>query len=69
VAVVPEFQQKGIGTIIMKEIVERLSRCNIILYAAPGKEDFYRKVGLRKMKTGMALFRKAEAMKERGFTE
>ena len=69
VAVVPEFQQKGVGTIIMKEILERLSACNIILYAAPGKEDFYRKLGLRKMKTGMALFRKAAAMRERGFTD
>jgi len=69
VAVVPEFQEKGIGTVIMKKVLERLSGCNIILYAAPGKEEFYRKMGLRKMKTGMALFRKAAAMTEKGFTE
>ncbi|MGV8057279.1 MAG: GNAT family N-acetyltransferase [Smithellaceae bacterium] len=69
VAIVPEFQKKGIGTIIMKKIMERLSGCNIILYAAPGKEEFYKKLELRKMKTGMALFRNPEKMKERGFTE
>jgi len=69
VAVVPEFQEKGIGTIIMKKILERLSGCNVILYASPGKEEFYQKMGLRKMKTGMALFRKAAAMTEKGFTE
>ena len=69
VAVVPEFQKKGIGTLIMKKILERVSGCNVILYAAPGKEEFYRTLGLRKMKTGMALFLKAERMKERGFTE
>lgn len=69
VAVVPEFQEKGIGTVIMKKILERLSECNVILYASPGKEGFYRKMGLRKMKTGMALFRKAAAMAEKGFTE
>jgi GNAT superfamily N-acetyltransferase len=69
VAVIPEFQKKGIGTTIMKNILAQLSQCNVILYAAPGKEDFYRTLGLRKMKTGMALFGKAEEMREKGFTE
>ena len=69
VAVIPEFQKKGIGTTIIKSILDRLSQCNIILYASPGKEEFYRTLGLRKMRTGMALFRKAEEMKEEGFTE
>jgi hypothetical protein len=35
----------------------------------PGKEDFYRKLGFRKMQTGMAVFKNAENMKLRGFTE
>jgi ribosomal protein S18 acetylase RimI-like enzyme len=69
VAVVPEFQKMGIGKMIMEKIMERLQGCNIILYARPGKEEFYRKLGLRKMKTGMALFRNPEKMAERGFTE
>jgi ribosomal protein S18 acetylase RimI-like enzyme len=69
VAVVPEFQKMGIGRMIMEKILERLSGCNVILYASPGKEDFYRKLGLRKMKTGMALFRNPEKMAGRGFTE
>jgi len=69
VAVIPEFQNKGIGTTIIKNILDRVSQCNVILYASPGKEEFYRKLGLRKMKTGMALFRKADEMKEKGFTD
>jgi ribosomal protein S18 acetylase RimI-like enzyme len=69
VAIIPEFQKKGIGTKIIKKILERLPRCNIILYAAPGKEEFYKTLELRKMKTGMALFRNPEKMKERGLTE
>jgi len=69
VAVIPEFQNRGMGKMIMEKIMERLSGCNIILYAAPGKEAFYRKLGLRKMKTGMALFRNPEEMKQRGFTD
>ncbi len=69
VAVAPEFQRKGIGTIIMKKILERLPECNIILYATPGKEAFYEALNFRKMKTGMACFRNSEKMKEKGFTE
>jgi ribosomal protein S18 acetylase RimI-like enzyme len=69
VAVVPEFQKMGVGRMIMEKILERLKGCNIILYARPGKEGFYRKLGLRNMKTGMALFKNPERMKERGFTD
>ncbi|MFH0995737.1 MAG: GNAT family N-acetyltransferase [Pseudomonadota bacterium] len=69
VAVVPEFQKKGLGTTIIKHILAGLSHCNVILYASPGKEGFYKTLGMRKMKTGMALFLKAEEKKERGFTE
>jgi ribosomal protein S18 acetylase RimI-like enzyme len=69
VAILPEYQAQGIGTIIIKTIMDKLSDCNFILYAAPEKEEFYQTLGFRKMKTGMALFRKAEQMKERGFTE
>lgn len=69
VAVLPEFQKRGIGTAIMKNILERLSSCNFILYASPGKEEFYKTLGLRKMLTGMALFQNADQMKRKGFTE
>ena len=69
VAVVPEYQRKGIGSIIMKNILGKLSHCNIILYASPGKEEFYETLKFRKMKTGMALFKNSDAMASRGFTE
>lgn len=68
-AVLPEFQGQGIGTKIMNAILSRLAQCNVILYASPGKEGFYQKHGFRKMKTGMAYFKKSVAMRERGFTE
>ena len=68
-AVVPEFQRQGIGAKIMRAILDRLPGCNVILYASPGKEDFYRKLGLRQMKTGMARFQNPDAMAKIGFTE
>jgi ribosomal protein S18 acetylase RimI-like enzyme len=69
VAVLPECQGKGIGKRIVKSLLGRLSACNVILYAAPGKEEFYQTLGFRKMKTGMALFKSAGRMTEKGFTE
>lgn len=68
-AVMPVFQGKGIGAKIMQAILSRISHCNIMLYAAPGKEGFYEKYGFRRMKTGMARFTDAARMKEHGFTE
>jgi len=69
VAVWPSFQGKGVGTLILDTLVEHCPHCNITLYASPGKEGFYEKHAFRKMKTGMALFRDAEKMKAKGFTE
>lgn len=68
-AVLPEYQGQGVGTTIMQHILRRVAHCNAILYASPGKEGFYQKHGFRKMKTGMALFKKGAAMQERGFTD
>ncbi|WMJ76892.1 MULTISPECIES: GNAT family N-acetyltransferase [unclassified Sedimentibacter] len=69
VAVLPEYQGKGIGRILIENITNKFPGCNFILYSNPGKEDFYRKFGFRIMKTGMAKFVKADRMEERGFTE
>ena len=57
VAVHPDRQGLGIG----REVVTRLIALSkghrkIILYAAPGKEAFYRKLGFRRMATAMAIF-------------
>ena len=57
IAVHPEYQGRGIG----KDIVLRLRDLSkghrkIILYAAPGKEPFYLKLGFKRMLTAMAIF-------------
>lgn len=61
VAVHPDYQGRGLG----KAIIGRLrdasaSHRKIILYANPGKEGFYRKLGFLPMKTAMAIFRNRE---------
>lgn len=69
VAVLPEYQGKNLGRTIVNSIVKCIPQCNCILYAAPGKENFYKKLNFRKMRTGMALFCNAERMQEKGFIE
>ena len=64
VAVLPEAQGKGVGTIIMQTILDRLPNCNLILYATPGMEGFYKSLGFGFMKTGMAVFTTPQAMEK-----
>jgi ribosomal protein S18 acetylase RimI-like enzyme len=68
IAVMPEYQGKGVGKSLVEAILAHTSHCNMVLYAAPGKEGFYQKLGFRAMKTGMARFIKAEIMAQKGFT-
>ncbi|SHG10914.1 GNAT family N-acetyltransferase [Dysgonomonas macrotermitis] len=69
IAVDPEYQGYGVGRRIVELLINKTPGCNFILYASPGKEDFYRKLNFRKMKTGMALFADPHRMSDGGFIE
>jgi len=57
VAVHPKWQGLGIGKEIVFKLVESSkSHKKIILYACPGKEPFYQKLGFKRMSTAMAIF-------------
>jgi ribosomal protein S18 acetylase RimI-like enzyme len=68
-AVSEAYQGRGLGKLIIKELLAKIPGCNVILYATPGKEGFYEKLGFRKMKTGLACFINRDGMQKRGFTE
>jgi ribosomal protein S18 acetylase RimI-like enzyme len=70
VAVLPSHQGTGLGRQIVGRLVQ-LSRGHrkIILYAAPGKEGFYRKLGFRRMLTAMAMFADEGRAISRGLVE
>jgi GNAT superfamily N-acetyltransferase len=68
VALLPSHQGLGLG----KEIVARLVALSaghrkIILYAVPGKEAFYMKLGFKRMTTAMAIFDDQALARERGY--
>lgn len=61
VAVHPGYQSLGLGKAVIARLRELAAgHKKIILYANPGKEGFYRKLGFRRMLTAMAVFRDEE---------
>ncbi|TDR41680.1 acetyltransferase (GNAT) family protein [Tahibacter aquaticus] len=70
VAVHPQYQGTGLG----RDIVTRLRDLSaghrkIILYANPGKEGFYLKLGFKRMRTAMAIFANPARAVETGLVE
>jgi ribosomal protein S18 acetylase RimI-like enzyme len=70
IAVHPSNQGRGMG----REVIERLVAASqghrkIILYAVPGKEDFYRRFGFRRMRTAMAIFENPDQATSNGYTD
>jgi ribosomal protein S18 acetylase RimI-like enzyme len=68
IAVLPSHQGTGLGRQIVSHLMD-LSRGHrkIILYAVPGKEGFYRKLGFRRMTTAMAIFDDQAGALARGY--
>jgi len=57
IVVHPEFQGIKLGKAIVEKLVALSEGYKkIILYANPGKEGFYQKLGFRRMNTAMAIF-------------
>lgn len=70
IAIHPDFQGHGLGKQIVQRLVERSAgHKKIILYANPGKEGFYHKLGFRKMKTAMAIFADQQRALDNGLIE
>lgn len=70
IAVHPEFQGQGLGRGIATKLMELCAgHRKMILYANPGVERLYEKLGFRRMKTAMALFSDQERAIRRGLVE
>jgi ribosomal protein S18 acetylase RimI-like enzyme len=70
VAVLPEYQGNGIGGGIVAELVKQSrGHKKILLYARPGKEGFYKKLGFLRMSTAMAIFENQQQALEWGLVD
>ena len=70
IAVLPSHQGTGLGREIVSRLVEASrGHRKIILYAVPGKEAFYEKLGFARMKTAMAIFQNQAQAVERGYLQ
>lgn len=69
VVVLPEYQRRGIGRAMMEFLLNRLPPGTVVLIAAPGKEDFYRKLDFRRLRTAFALYANPDSQMARGYIE
>jgi ribosomal protein S18 acetylase RimI-like enzyme len=70
VVVIPELQHRGIGKSIMKALLSCLPKeSTVLIFSAPGKEEFYRPFGFCNLKTGMGLFPNPELSRSKGYLE
>jgi ribosomal protein S18 acetylase RimI-like enzyme len=68
VAVLPSHQGQGIGSEIIRKLVDlSKSHTKMILYAVPGREALYSKFGFELMTTAMALFKDQTDARTRGY--
>ncbi|MFJ4654548.1 GNAT family N-acetyltransferase [Nocardia sp. NPDC088792] len=70
IAVHPGHQGHGLGTDIIDRLVQRCrGHRKILLYANPGTEDFYRRLGFLPMTTAMAIWHDTETAIGKGLLD
>ncbi len=67
--VLPEYQKKGIGSRILRYILDRTGAETVMLFARPGIEPFYDRFGFRRMKTAMAIMPNPDLQRAKGLLE
>lgn len=65
--ILPEYQGQHIGDHMMRAMLEKLDTPTIVLWAVPGKEGFYEKLGFKPMLTAMARFEDPQASAAKGY--
>lgn len=69
IAVLPEYQGQGLGSRIVGHLLQKAHVDTVTLYAVPGQERFYERLGFRRMKTALAIMPDPEDRKARGFID
>jgi aralkylamine N-acetyltransferase len=69
VVLLPEYQGQEIGTKMVQILCNQIVVPNVILYAVPSREGFYKKFGFKKMLTGMGILHPRMANPQSGYLE
>ncbi|TQR30849.1 N-acetyltransferase [Lysinibacillus sphaericus] len=65
VVVHKNYQRSGIAKILLEDIIDQLEDVSCIqLIATTGNEPFYEKIGFKKLKTGMAIYKNPQLAEE-----
>ena len=69
IAVRDEYRGKGLGKVIVDELLKQVEGCNVILYTHPKHFGLYEHWGFSKLKTGYAFYPQAEHYRAEGFID
>ena len=70
IVVHPSYQGHGLGKQLIQKLVGlSAGHRKIILYAVPGREPFYERLGFRRMTTAMAIFSDPDKAAQDGYTQ
>lgn len=58
---------KGLGKVILDELLRQVEGCNVIFYTHPKWLSLYEHWGFKRMKTGFALYQDEEHLGKEGF--
>ncbi|MFN8446371.1 MAG: GNAT family N-acetyltransferase [Caldilineaceae bacterium] len=67
VVVDPDYQRQGIGRKLMEALLSRLPKRSVMLVSTHGNEEFYRKLGFRKLRTAYMLQDNFQAWEAGGY--
>lgn len=67
VAVRDEYRGKGLGKVVIDELLTQVKGCTVVLYTHPKHFGLYEHWGFSKMKTAYVLFHNEEHYREEGF--
>lgn len=67
VVVDPDYQKQGIGRKLMETLLSRLPKRSVMLVSTHGNEEFYRKLGFRKLRTAYMLQDNFQAWEAGGY--
>ena len=62
------YQKHRIGKFLVESLLEKLPKeSTVLIYVAPGKQEFYKKLDFGHLKTGMGLFPDPERSRKNGY--